>query len=119
MNNVTLMSPTKYTVLNIGDHSPWGEIETVTYLMDGVTEVQTASHGGVHVDPQLLYRVPIRWRLSRVKPQASETCPWFEEDRDWVMVAKVFPAAFRVEERRTARDLFRDFVRLKTFKVAM
>lgn len=70
-----------------GSASPWGPIQTVTKLADGIVSVTTASHGGICVSPSLLAKMP-------VKSTPYSEGGWFEEDCDWALVALCFPYAF-------------------------
>lgn len=112
------LAPTFQAIMP-GDSTPWGMAETVSYITDGITYVSTERHGGFHVDPRLLYRVPLRWRLSRHGANACEDSCWFEEDCDWTMVVLTFPRAFCVKSRSQARDVFKACVEGKASRVKL
>jgi len=61
-------------------HSPWGEVQHVESIADGVYLVSTASHGGVWLAP------PLRERLAKVCAGLwtpfTGTFEWLEEDCD-------------------------------------
>jgi hypothetical protein len=77
--STTQTSPTK------GGHSPWGPIQTCTFVADGITVVSTASHGGYYLAPEQNEKVPAPLR------QANG---WYEEDCEWAAVAFTFPDLF-------------------------
>lgn len=60
----------------VGDHSPWGPIQQVYPLLDGVTMVSTARHGGMHLSARRLATMPESMR--------SED-GWYEEDYEVAM----------------------------------
>ena len=95
--------------------SPWGKPESVTWLTDEMTGepvaiafVSTASHGGYYVGPELLQRIPSRWRA--VSFGGRGKAGWFEEDCDWSMVALTFPTVFPVHAQEAARATWQHFI---------
>ena len=70
-------------------NSPWGAIQTCRTIAPGIISVTTASHGGLHVAPDLLAKMP---EAMRSTPYSRGG--WFEEDCDWALVAVSFPEAF-------------------------
>lgn len=104
---------TTFKTISVGDTSPWGTIESVTYFADGITYVSTARHGGFHVDSSLLYRVPIEWRERRHGQNCAVDSCWFEEDCDWSMVGLVFADKFPLAARLAARQTFDDMIKPK------
>lgn len=54
-----------------GDQSPWGKIQMTRPVAEGVTFVSCAGHGGCHLTPDALARMPER---------ARSTDGWYEED---------------------------------------
>lgn len=93
-------------VIQIGDPSPWGPIETVSYYPHWITYVETARHGGFHLRPDRLAKIPESWRLARFGNAANLDSPWFEEDRDWAMVALKFPGVFPARAVAEAKRVF-------------
>ncbi|WP_274630856.1 DUF7007 domain-containing protein [Arvimicrobium flavum] len=79
-------------------HSPWGAIQHVTQIVDGIWRIDTASHGGLKLSDQRLAAMPPAWRS-----MAYSGNGWFEEDCDWGLVALAFPEAFKPEHVAIAR----------------
>jgi hypothetical protein len=65
---------------NVGSHSPWGAIDTVTPLGPDAVAVTTASHGGILVSPVGLARMPVS-----IQETKHSSGGWFEEDCDWAL----------------------------------
>ncbi len=57
-----------------GDASPWGTIQHVTDLGQGVFSVSTAGHGGIYVPPAMLKHIP--------EPDQAYAQTW-SGDRHW------------------------------------
>lgn len=66
-------------------HTPWGQSQTQKQLGRGVIQVETASHGGIHVSPTLNAHIHKAWR---------DKDGWYEEDCQWAVVALTFPNLF-------------------------
>lgn len=66
--------------------TPWGRADTERMIAPGIVEVTTASHGGIHLVPDLNGKVNAVWR---------DKAGWYEEDCDWAIVAVTFPEHFR------------------------
>lgn len=62
--------------------TPWGKSQTEDRIVDGVTRVTTASHGGVKLD---------RRRNAAVHPAWRQKGGWYEEDVHICVVAYTFP----------------------------
>ena len=60
--------------------SPWGDVQHVEKLANGIFSVSTSSHGGIYVAPGVRLRIPEPWRQT---PYSGGG--WFEEDSDWVI----------------------------------
>lgn len=80
--------------------SPWGAIETMTEIAPGIVQVTTPSHGGIHVSPERLAKMPEELRAT---PYSAGG--WFEEDCDWALVAVCFPEAFAPEMVAAAKRM--------------
>lgn len=65
--------------------SPWGAVQNSRQIARGIVEVDTASHGGIHLSPTLNAKVHAAWR----DPKG-----WYEEDCEWAIVALTFPQHF-------------------------
>jgi hypothetical protein len=45
--------------------SPWGEVEHVTQLADGIWQIDTASHGGIFLSDQRMAEMPVERRKTK------------------------------------------------------
>lgn len=66
-------------------YSPWGAIESEREIATGITEINTARHGGFKLDRKRNLRIPECMRT---------VGGWYEEDCQWAIVALTFPEAF-------------------------
>lgn len=86
-----------------GSRSPWGTVDYVSRRAVGITDVGTASHGGVKLSAERNRAVHEAWR----RPGG-----WYEEDCEWAIAAVTFPEAYPPEHvataRKTARNWFPD-----------
>lgn len=71
--------------------SPWGPVQDRTSIANGISQVSTASHGGLKLDAV---------RQTQMPPFLKPTFPdgWYEEDCDWAKVAVVFPQFFAAHD---------------------
>lgn len=64
--------------------SPWGQIQTVEHLADGIVRVHTAGHGGIWLSPErreyLAARAPWVANIFQNIPAYCEKPSWWEED---------------------------------------
>ena len=78
----------------VDDPSPWGPIQHLTVLAEGVIEVETAGHGGIWLSAE---------RLAQMPADERSTDGWYEQDCEAVFplhrfIADVtFPEAGRGE----------------------
>lgn len=72
-----------------GGDSPWGTIQDVEVLEDGVLFCSTAGHGGVWLSPEKLAKV--RRALLAPSDFYKAGSPWFEEDCEILRVYCAFP----------------------------
>lgn len=80
------------TSLREGSRSPWGEIQNVTHVADGISAVSTAGHGGLKLDKERNAEIPEPMRNSD---------GWYEEDTEATIVGWAKPEAFpHIVERR-------------------
>lgn len=84
--------------------SPWGQVQHANHLAAGIWSVDTASHGGIFLSPERLAAMPVKFRERSFAGGA-----WFEEDCDWVLVAVIFPEAFKPDHVALAKDLIGKF----------
>lgn len=70
--------------------TPWGESQSEYMVAKGITEVSTASHGGILLSPER------REVLDKCFPDFTSFAGgnWFEEDCDWAFPVAVFPELF-------------------------
>lgn len=83
-------------------HTPWGPAQTSREVAPGITEVSTASHGGLHLSPDL-------WRqLTDKIPYVAQYAPpcWLEEDCDYCVAVLAFPELFTIGQIRAAVHTF-------------
>jgi hypothetical protein len=80
-------------------NSPWGLIQQVKQIAEGIWQVSTASHGGLKVSDQRLAAMPAERHTTPYSHGG-----WFEEDLDWALVAVSFPEAFTPEDLAMARQ---------------
>lgn len=64
-----------------GGHSPWGPIQGVTLMAEGIWSIDTASHGGIKLSPKRNRLIPEYMR---------QKGGWYEEDCDWCIPVVVF-----------------------------
>lgn len=87
----------------VGDHSPWGQIDFAAPVefngisTDGIVQVATPSHGGFWLSPE---------RLAELPPELQTADGWYEEDCEWIVVARQWPDGFVPELRETAQMMF-------------
>lgn len=108
-SDVTLTGPVEPardwgSVTNVqeGSRTPWGPVQDLTHIADGIVEVGTGSHGGMKLSPQRNRQVPTALRTSS---------GWYEEDCEAQIVLMTFPdeyAASRTRERRSDNDPWTD-----------
>ena len=84
-----------------GDSSPWGSIQYAKKLAPGIVSVGTASHGGIHLSPELNAAMPTAFR--------GES-GWYEEDCEWAVVALVYPDAFTAESVASAHTTVKNWM---------
>jgi len=70
--------------------TPWGAAQDTKQVARGITRIDTASHGGYHLNAERLAAMPEQ--LRRITPFAG--AGWYEEDCDWAIVAIAFPQHF-------------------------
>lgn len=65
--------------IRVGGSSPWGTIQHVTELADGIVSVSTAGHGGIWITSERERQIP-----ANVRAIARQYAPanWYEEDCD-------------------------------------
>lgn len=95
-----------------GSDSPWGTVEDVYTVKEGITQVSTLSHGGFHVTPERMSRMPeeLKGKRSYATHFEEGGNGWFEEDCEVCLVVLAFPDEFtdwQVEEsKREVRFIY-------------
>lgn len=77
----------------VDEESPWGRIETVATLADGITLVSTPSHGGLHLSDERLGAMP---EAERTRDS------WYEEDCEIAWPILRFASDIGLSETRRA-----------------
>jgi hypothetical protein len=80
--------------------TPWGVVQHIKELTDGVAFYSTASHGGFHVTPEVLATFPAYLR---------NRDGWYEEDCEWAKVALALPAFFDDKSIEAAKDTMKNW----------
>jgi hypothetical protein len=83
--------------------SPWGKPDYGYRLADGITQIGTPSHGGIHLS---------RARQAKMPGYFKAECAdgnWYEEDCAWCVVAIAFPDAFDAKSQDAAKDTLRNW----------
>ena len=76
-----------------GKQSPWGRIQTVDILSEGIYRVTTAGHGGLKIDAA---------RNAKIPKSVRSKGGWYEEDCEWSLVVCSFPEDFPVSTYENA-----------------
>lgn len=78
--------------MKTNNQSPWGSIQNVEHVADGIDFVSTASHGGFRISLERFAEMPRP--LRQCTTFTWEGFAWFEEDCDWTAVYLAFPLEF-------------------------
>lgn len=90
-----------FSIPEVGDSSPWGPIQHVKLLAEGIAFVWTASHGGIRLFGRK-YEV-FRDLVPEFEPWTGRrNIGWFEEDCDWAAVAVLWQFDFTATAVETA-----------------
>lgn len=79
--------------------TPWGPAQHQTTIAPGIITLDTAGHGGIHLDEHRNAQMPAYMRADTYTKRG-----WYEEDCDWAKVAVVFAAEWSVYARRMGTD---------------
>lgn len=85
----------KRIMCKVGGYSPWGKIDYLTTLIEGVENVSTPSHGGIKLS---------RKRNAAVPEYMRREGGWYEEDCDWAIPFVVFEAELAEKGNGPSRD---------------
>lgn len=94
--------------MRTGMSSPWGTVQDVEVIADGIVYVSTASHGGIWVAPELLHR--IKKEMQDYAAYWSGSSQWFEEDCAAQCVVVSFPEYFGAEQVESAWRIINRYV---------
>lgn len=82
--------------------SPWGRIQDVRKIADGISWISTAGHGGFRLSKTRYEQMPEYLRAcSFTRDQ------FFEEDCSWCAVVLAFPQFFNADQSLSASMTFR------------
>jgi hypothetical protein len=87
---------------SVCDASPWGSIQHVAMVGEGIAHVMTAGHGGLRLWGRR-YEM-FRDLVPEFEPWSGKrNFGWFEEDCDWAAVVLFWPEAFREHVAASAK----------------
>lgn len=86
--------------VKVGGSSPWGKIQHVKQVADGVYSVSTAGHGGLKLDAKQNAKMPAALKVAG---------GWYEEDEAWSLVAIGLPEYFSDEVVAGAEKIVKDW----------
>ena len=87
----------------VGGPSPWGAIDAVENIAEGVVFVSTPSHGGVWLSGERLAGMPLYLLAPSQFYQAGSH--WFEEDCEVMRVVVAFPELFKTPKEDALKSL--------------
>lgn len=79
--------------------SPWGTIQHIETIAEGVAFVSTAGHGGIKLDRKRNAAMPAPLRIAG---------GWYEEDCEWALVVLGLPQHFTDKQRQDALQTVKD-----------
>lgn len=79
--------------------TPWGAVQTLRIIAEGIVQVSTAGHGGLVLSDERLKAMPERFKLN-----VYGGGRYFEEDCEWALVALAFPDAFTADYIQSAKE---------------
>jgi len=77
------------------DLAPWGRVQSVIDIGQGICFVTTDDHGGYYVPFAMLSAIPA-WQQEKAA-QYSGSRHWYEEDCCWAFVCMAYPDLFPPE----------------------
>lgn len=84
----------------VGNYSPWGRIDNIKILIEGVEDVSTPSHGGIKLNRKYNNKIPKEFRTAG---------GYYEEDAEWSIVCTYIPEAFSESARIIAKDTLKNW----------
>ena len=82
-------------------HSPWGEVQDIDPIADGIEFLFTAGHGGMKLSDERAKAVKAKF------PNFTTwvgDCHYYEEDSDVAVVVATFPECFSPEAVKQAEN---------------
>lgn len=89
--------------MQVDAFTPWGPAVTVQPLGRGAYRVTTSRHGGIYLPPELNSLISHSDKAGTFRQLGLNG--WYEEDKDWSLVAVAFPEFFTWPDRRLAHRL--------------
>ena len=77
-----------------GSPTPWGRVQQLSMIADGIWQVSTASHGGIWLSPDRLAQVRFDWAAYAESWAHGWGPGWFEEDVAACAVVATWPSLF-------------------------
>lgn len=90
------------------DQCPWGEIQILEHVSQGILAITTSSHGGFWVPPSLRKKIPLKLRRDAAKWANGYGAGWFEQDCCARYVVAYIPEAFSKGRSERALKLIFD-----------
>lgn len=84
----------------VGDSSPWGTIDHVDPVAEGIVFVSTPSHGGMKLSREMQQRMPEGARCDG---------GWYEEDCEQCLVVVAMPDLFAPDKVEVARKMVKEY----------
>ena len=81
------------TAYNPSCRSPWGRIQNVNRMANGISWISTAGHGGFRLSKTRYEKMPPHLRACSFTGNQ-----FFEEDCSWCAVVMAFPQAFNADQ---------------------
>ena len=81
--------------------SPWGRIQNVSRVADGISWISTAGHGGFRLSKTRYESMPANLRACSFTGNQ-----FFEEDCSWCAVVMAFPQYFNADQSLSAAMTF-------------
>jgi len=98
-----------------GSQSPWGTIDGVTTILEGMWFVSTSSHGGIKLSLERQEQIPDYLRRLSAVGWALKG-GWYEEDCEWAIPYVVFEAELKEKGRGIGKELWDTQMHRKTLR---
>ena len=97
------------TDLVMATSTPWGPSQYSKQITRGIVLYGTAGHGGIHVSPTMLAKMPEPLRAIGGNYCGPGNEGWFEEDCAWCAVALAFPERFEHRDLDCAKRTLKNY----------